>query len=302
MKKEFKSGYIAVVGETNAGKSTFINRFIGEELSIVTPKPQTTRKNVLGIYTDENMQAIFIDTPGLHKRKSSLSDVLNTEAIKNIKDADIVIHLVSLKEKNINQFNLRIIEELKKYNKKAILILNKEDLVNGEEIALKIKEYNKEYEYLAIIPASLKTEKKSRINEIKDIIFKNLNEGPKYFPDDEYTDQDLRTMCAEIIRKKVLKFVREEIPHEIYVEIDEFKERKTTKKEDIIDIHASIYVSKENHKGIVIGKNGALLKQIGTTARLDIEKFLDEKVNLKLLVKVKRNWLEDPNVLKRFKS
>mgnify|MGYP001668209819 CR=1 FL=1 len=302
MKKEFKSGYIAVVGETNAGKSTFINRFIGEELSIVTPKPQTTRKNVLGIYTDENMQAIFIDTPGLHKRKSSLSDVLNTEAIKNIKDADIVIHLVSLKEKNINQFNLRIIEELKKYNKKAILILNKEDLVNGEEIALKIKEYNKEYEYLAIIPVSLKTEKKSRINEIKDIIFKNLNEGPKYFPDDEYTDQDLRTMCAEIIRKKVLKFVREEIPHGIYVEIDEFKERKTTKKEDIIDIHASIYVSKENHKGIVIGKNGALLKQIGTTARLDIEKFLDEKVNLKLLVKVKRNWLEDPNVLKRFKS
>ena len=302
MKKEFKSGYIAVVGETNAGKSTFINRFIGEELSIVTPKPQTTRKNVLGIYTDENMQAIFIDTPGLHKRKSSLSDVLNTEAIKNIKDADIVIHLVSLKEKNINQFNLRIIEELKKYNKKAILILNKEDLVNGDEIALKIKEYNKEYEYLAIIPVSLKTEKKSRINEIKDIIFKNLNEGPKYFPDDEYTDQDLRTMCAEIIRKKVLKFVREEIPHEIYVEIDEFKERKTTKKEDIIDIHASIYVSKENHKGIVIGKNGALLKQIGTTARLDIEKFLDEKVNLKLLVKVKRNWLEDPNVLKRFKS
>lgn len=302
MKKEFKSGYIAVVGETNAGKSTFINRFIGEELSIVTPKPQTTRKNVLGIYTDENMQAIFIDTPGLHKRKSSLSDVLNTEAIKNIKDADIVIHLVSLKEKNINQFNLRIIEELKKYNKKAILILNKEDLVNGEEIALKIKEYNKEYEYLAIIPVSLKTEKKSRINEIKDIIFKNLNEGPKYFPDDEYTDQDLRTMCAEIIRKKVLKFVREEIPHEIYVEIDEFKERKTTKKEDIIDIYASIYVSKENHKGIVIGKNGVLLKQIGTTARLDIEKFLDEKVNLKLLVKVKRNWLEDPNVLKRFKS
>ena len=302
MKKEFKSGYIAVVGETNAGKSTFINRFIGEELSIVTPKPQTTRKNVLGIYTDENMQAIFIDTPGLHKRKSSLSDVLNTEAIKNIKDADIVIHLVSLKEKNINQFNLRIIEELKKYNKKTILILNKEDLVNGEEIALKIKEYNKEYEYLAIIPVSLKTEKKSRINEIKDIIFENLNEGPKYFPDDEYTDQDLRTMCAEIIRKKVLKFVREEIPHGIYVEIDEFKERKTTKKEDIIDIHASIYVSKENHKGIVIGKNGALLKQIGTTARLDIEKFLDEKVNLKLLVKVKRNWLEDPNVLKRFKS
>ena len=302
MKKEFKSGYIAVVGETNAGKSTFINRFIGEELSIVTPKPQTTRKNVLGIYTDENMQAIFIDTPGLHKRKSSLSDVLNTEAIKNIKDADIIIHLVSLKEKNINQFNLRIIEELKKYNKKTILILNKEDLVNGEEIALKIKEYNKEYEYLAIIPVSLKTEKKSRINEIKDIIFENLNEGPKYFPDDEYTDQDLRTMCAEIIRKKVLKFVREEIPHGIYVEIDEFKERKTTKKEDIIDIHASIYVSKENHKGIVIGKNGALLKQIGTTARLDIEKFLDEKVNLKLLVKVKRNWLEDPNVLKRFKS
>ncbi len=302
MEKEFKSGYIAVVGETNAGKSTFINKFIGEELSIVTPKPQTTRKNVLGIYTDKNMQAIFIDTPGLHKRKSSLSDVLNTEAIKNIKDADIVVHLVSLKEKNINQFNLKIIDELKKYNKKAILILNKEDLVNGEDIALKIKEYNKEYEYLAIIPVSLKNDRKSRIDEIKEIIFKNLNKGPKYFPDDEYTDQDVRTMCEEIIRKKVLKFVREEIPHEIYVEIEEFKERKTTKKENIIDIHANIYVSKENHKGIVIGKGGALLKQIGIASRLDIERFLDEKVNLKLLVKVKRNWLEDPNILKRFKS
>lgn len=302
MEKEFKSGYIAVVGETNAGKSTFINKFIGEELSIVTPKPQTTRKNVLGIYTDKNMQAIFIDTPGLHKRKSSLSDVLNTEAIKNIKDADIVVHLVSLKEKNINQFNLKIIDELKKYNKKALLILNKEDLVNGEDIALKIKEYNKEYEYLAIIPVSLKNDRKSRIDEIKEIVFKNLNKGPKYFPDDEYTDQDVRTMCEEIIRKKVLKFVREEIPHEIYVEIEEFKERKTTKKENIIDIHANIYVSKENHKGIVIGKGGALLKQIGIASRLDIERFLDEKVNLKLLVKVKRNWLEDPNILKRFKS
>lgn len=302
MEKEFKSGYIAVVGETNAGKSTFINKFIGEELSIVTPKPQTTRKNVLGIYTDKNMQAIFIDTPGLHKRKSSLSDVLNTEAIKNIKDADIVVHLVSLKEKNINQFNLKIIDELKKYNKKALLILNKEDLVNGEDIALKIKEYSKEYEYLAIIPVSLKNDRKSRIDEIKEIIFKNLNKGPKYFPDDEYTDQDVRTMCEEIIRKKVLKFVREEIPHEIYVEIEEFKERKTTKKENIIDIHANIYVSKENHKGIVIGKGGALLKQIGIASRLDIERFLDEKVNLKLLVKVKRNWLEDPNILKRFKS
>lgn len=302
MEKEFKSGYIAVIGETNAGKSTFINKFIGEELSIVTPKPQTTRKNVLGIYTDKNMQAIFIDTPGLHKRKSSLSDVLNTEAIKNIKDADIVVHLVSLKEKNINQFNLKIIDELKKYNKKALLILNKEDLVNGEDIALKIKEYNKEYEYLAIIPVSLKNDRKSRIDEIKEIIFKNLNKGPKYFPDDEYTDQDVRTMCEEIIRKKVLKFVREEIPHEIYVEIEEFKERKTTKKENIIDIHANIYVSKENHKGIVIGKGGALLKQIGIASRLDIERFLDEKVNLKLLVKVKRNWLEDPNILKRFKS
>lgn len=302
MEKEFKSGYIAVVGETNAGKSTFINKFIGEELSIVTPKPQTTRKNVLGIYTDKNMQAIFIDTPGLHKRKSSLSDVLNTEAIKNIKDADIVVHLVSLKEKNINQFNLKIIDELKKYNKKALLILNKEDLVNGEDIALKIKEYSKEYEYLAIIPVSLKNDRKSRIDEIKEIIFKNLNKGPKYFPDDEYTDQDVRTMCEEIIRKKVLKFVREEIPHEIYVEIEEFKERKTTKKENIIDIHVNIYVSKENHKGIVIGKGGALLKQIGIASRLDIERFLDEKVNLKLLVKVKRNWLEDPNILKRFKS
>lgn len=302
MDKNFKSGFIAVVGETNAGKSTLINKLVGENLSIVTPKPQTTRKNVLGIYTDDAMQAVFIDTPGLHKRKSKLSDVLNIEAMKNIKDADLVLHVVTLKEKNINEFNLKIIEELKKINKKAILILNKEDLVSGETVLSKIAEYSKIYEYKEIIPISAKTYKGARIDLIVDKIKENLPKGPKYFPEDEYTDQDLRTIASEIIRLKVLKFVREEIPHEIYIEILKFKQRKTTKNEDIIDIEANINVAKENHKGIVIGKGGSLLKQIGTTARLDLEKELGQKVNLKLFVRVNKNWLDNPDVLKRFKS
>lgn len=302
MNKNFKSGFIAVVGETNAGKSTLINKLVGENLSIVTPKPQTTRKNVLGIYTDDAMQAIFIDTPGLHKRKSKLSDVLNSEAMKNIKDADIVLHVVTLREKNINEFNLKIIEEFKKINKKAILILNKEDLVSSEVVLSKIAEYSKRYEYKEIIPISAKTHKGARIDLILDKIKENLPKGPKYFPEDEYTDQDLRTIASEIIRLKVLKFVREEIPHEIYIEILKFKQRKTTKKENIIDIEANINVAKENHKGIVIGKGGSLLKQIGTTARLDLEKELGQKVNLKLFVRVNKNWLDNPDVLKRFKS
>lgn len=302
MDKNFKSGFIAVVGETNAGKSTLINKLVGENLSIVTPKPQTTRKNVLGIYTDNEMQAIFIDTPGLHKRKSKLSDVLNSEAMKNIKDADMVLHVVTLREKNINVFNLKIIEELKKINKKAILILNKEDLVSSEVVLTKIEEYSKSFEYKEIIPISAKTCKGARVDLILDKIKENLPKGPKYFPEDEYTDQDLRTIASEIIRLKVLKFVREEIPHEIYIEILKFKQRKTTKKEDIIDIEANINVAKENHKGIVIGKGGSLLKQIGTTARLDLEKELGQKVNLKLFVRVNKNWLDNPDILKRFKS
>lgn len=302
MDNNFKSGFIAVVGETNAGKSTLINKLVGENLSIVTPKPQTTRKNVLGIYTDNEMQAVFIDTPGLHKKKSKLSDVLNSEAMKNIKDADIVLHVVTLREKNINEFNLKIIEELKKANKKAFLILNKEDLVSSEVVLTKIAEYSKKYEYKEIIPISAKTYKGARIDLILEKIKENLPKGPKYFPEDEYTDQDLRTIASEIIRLKVLKFVREEIPHEIYIEILKFKQRKTTKNENIIDIEANINVAKENHKGIVIGKGGSLLKQIGTTARLDLEKELGEKVNLKLFVRVNKNWLDNPDVLKRFKS
>lgn len=300
--EKFKSGFIAVIGETNAGKSTLINSLVGEKLSIVTPKPQTTRKNVFGIYTDKTMQAVFIDTPGLHKRKSKLSDVLNYEAIKNIKDADLVIHVVSLKEKNINEFNLTIINELEKSNKKAILILNKEDLVKNEAILEKIKEYSLKYEYKEIIPISAKSKEGIRINLILEKIKENLPEGPLYFPEDEYTDQDLRTMASEIIRLKILKFVREEIPHEVYVEILNFKQRKTSKKEKIVDIDANINVAKEGHKGIIIGKGGSLLKQIGTTARLDLEKLLDQKVNLKLFVRVNKNWLDNPNILKNFKS
>lgn len=295
----FKSGYIQIVGETNAGKSTIFNRIVGEKVSIVSPKVQTTRKNIRGIYTDENMQAIFIDTPGIHKVESKLSRVMIDSSLETLSDVDIVIYAIAANKKKLSVFDENIIEKITKSKKPIICIITKTDRVKKEIIEEKITMLE-DLGFDNIIATSSYTN--TGIEELKETIYELLPEGPKYYNEEEYTDQTTREMCEEIIRSKALKFLNEEIPHGIYIEIKNFKEGKTKKGEDIVNIEAVIYTRKESHKGIIIGKNGKMLKKIGITARQDLEEFLGCKVNLQTWVKTRKSWTNTDNIISRFKS
>lgn len=295
----FKSGYIQIVGETNAGKSTIFNRIVGEKVSIVSPKVQTTRKNIRGIYTDEKMQAIFIDTPGIHKVESKLSRVMIDSSLETLSDVDIVIYAIAANKKKLSVFDENIIEKITKSKKPIICIITKTDRVKKEIIEEKIAMLE-DLGFENIIATSSYTN--TGIEELKETIYELLPEGPKYYNEDEYTDQTTREMCEEIIRSKALKFLNEEIPHGIYIEIKNFKESKTKKGEDIVNIEAVIYTRKESHKGIIIGKNGKMLKKIGSTARQDLEEFLGCKVNLQTWVKTRKSWTNTDNIISRFKS
>lgn len=295
----FKSGYIQIVGETNAGKSTIFNRILGEKVSIVSPKVQTTRKNIRGIYTDEKMQAIFIDTPGIHKVESKLSRVMIDSSLETLSDVDIVIYAIAANKKKLSVFDENIIEKITKSKKPIICIITKIDRVKKEIIEEKIAMLEN-LGFENIIATSSYTN--TGIEELKETIYELLPEGPKYYNEEEYTDQTTREMCEEIIRSKALKFLNEEIPHGIYIEIKNFKEGKTKNGEDIVNIEAVIYTRKESHKGIIIGKNGKMLKKIGSTARQDLEEFLGCKVNLQTWVKTKKSWTNTDNIISRFKS
>lgn len=295
----FKSGYIQIVGETNAGKSTIFNRIVGEKVSIVSPKVQTTRKNIRGIYTDEKMQAIFIDTPGIHKVESKLSRVMIDSSLETLSDVDIVIYAIAANKKKLSVFDENIIEKITKSKKPIICIITKTDRVKKEIIEEKIAMLE-DLGFENIIATSSYTN--TGIEELKETIYELLPEGPKYYNEEEYTDQTTREMCEEIIRSKALKFLNEEIPHGIYIEIKNFKESKTKKDEDIVNIEAVIYTRKESHKGIIIGKNGKMLKKIGSTARQDLEEFLGCKVNLQTWVKTRKSWTNTDNIISRFKS
>lgn len=295
----FKSGYIQIVGETNAGKSTIFNRIVGEKVSIVSPKVQTTRKNIRGIYTDEKMQAIFIDTPGIHKVESKLSRVMIDSSLETLSDVDIVIYAIAANKKKLSVFDENIIEKITKSKKPIICIITKTDRVKKEIIEEKIAMLE-DLGFENIIATSSYTN--TGIEELKETIYELLPEGPKYYNEDDYTDQTTREMCEEIIRSKALKFLNEEIPHGIYIEIKNFKESKTKKGEDIVNIEAVIYTRKESHKGIIIGKNGKMLKKIGSTARQDLEEFLGCKVNLQTWVKTRKSWTNTDNIISRFKS
>ena len=295
----FKSGYIQIVGETNAGKSTIFNRIVGEKVSIVSPKVQTTRKNIRGIYTDEKMQAIFIDTPGIHKVESKLSRVMIDSSLETLSDVDIVIYAIAANKKKLSVFDENIIEKITKSKKPIICIITKTDRVKKEIIEEKIAMLE-DLGFENIIATSSYTN--TGIDELKETIYELLPEGPKYYNEEEYTDQTTREMCEEIIRSKALKFLNEEIPHGIYIEIKNFKEGKTKKGEDIVNIEAVIYTRKESHKGIIIGKNGKMLKKIGSTARQDLEEFLGCKVNLQTWVKTRKSWTNTDNIISRFKS
>lgn len=295
--EKFKSGFVTVVGKTNVGKSSIINRLVGEKVSAVANKPQTTRTRIRGIINRENSQIVIMDTPGLHKAKSKLGNTMLENAIKSIPDVDVVLYVVDATEKSMDE---KILQKVKESNKKTILIINKIDLVDGKKVADLINAYKEQYNFTAIIPVSVKKDK--NIEDILQEIESNLKEGPAYYDTEEYTDQTLRQIAEETIREKALKFLQDEVPHGIYVEVTKMKTRKTKEMEKIYDVEATIFCLRESHKGIIIGKNGNMLKKIGTYAREDLEKTLYTKVNLKLWVKVKEDWINDMSIVKKFKA
>lgn len=293
----FKSGFVTVIGKTNVGKSSIINRLVGEKVSAVANKSQTTRKNIRAIVNTDNAQIIFIDTPGFHNAKSKLGKEMCEVAIESIPDVDTVIYVVDAKEKNVDE---NLIEKLKETNKKTILIINKIDLVDKKRIAELIEMYKNLYNFTAIIPVSIK--KNENVDAIIDEIISTLDEGEAYYDVDEYTDQTMRELAEETIREKALKLLQDEVPHGIYVEVTKMKLRKTKNKENIYDIDANIYCLRNSHKGIIIGKGGQMLKKIGTYAREDLEKMFDTKVNLSLLVKVKEDWINNQKIVNKIVS
>ena len=298
--EKFKSGFVSIIGRTNVGKSTLINNLVGEKVAITANKNQTTRTAIKAIVNRENSQIIFIDTPGIHKPRTKLGETMNETAWGTIPETDITLFIVEATSSKIGKGDSLILEKLKEKKTKTILLINKIDLIEKEKLLKLIETYSKEYEFQAIIPISATNGENT--DKILDEIEKHLPEGPAYYDIEEYTDQTTRQLVEETIREKALKLLDEEVPHGILVEVEKMKLRETTKGEEIYDIEATIYVLKNSHKGIVIGKNGSMLKRIGTYARQDIERMLQTKANLKIWVKVKENWQDSNSILKRFKS
>lgn len=295
----FKSGFVSMIGRTNVGKSSIINRLVGEKVAAIANKPQTTRTAIRAIVNRENAQIIFIDTPGIHKPKSKLGDVMVETAFGVTKDVDVLIFVVEATSEGIGKGDRLILEKIKESKKKTILVINKIDLADKAHIAELIALYKNEYDFSAVIPVS--TVKNINVEVILDEIESNLKEGPAYYDIEEYTDQTTRQLVEETIREKALKLLNDEVPHGIFVAVEKIKKKKTIEKEPIFNIDATIYCLRDSHKGIIIGKNGAMLKRIGTYAREDLERMLDIKVNLKLWVKVKEDWLNNDSFIKKFK-
>lgn len=295
----FKSGFVSIIGRTNVGKSSIINRLVGEKVAAIANKPQTTRTAIRAIVNRENAQIIFIDTPGIHKPKSKLGNVMVETAFGVAKDVDVVVFVVEATSDEIGKGDRLILEKIKEANKKTILVINKIDLVDKAHIAKLIELYKNEYDFTAVIPISIVKNINTEI--ILDEIERNLKEGPAYYDIEEYTDQTTRQLVEETIREKALKLLQDEVPHGIFVEVDKMKRKKTQEGEPIFHIDATIYCLRDSHKGIIIGKNGTMLKKIGTYAREDLEKMLDIKINLKLWVKVKEDWLNNDSFINKFK-
>ena len=286
--KEFKSGFVAVVGRTNVGKSTLLNALVGQKVSIVSDKPQTTRNNIRLIRTTERSQMVFIDTPGFHKPKSKLGVFMVDAAGSSVKDVDLVLFLVEEDEK-IGRGDAMLLEKLEHVEVPVILVINKIDKVPKEELLGKIALFQS-YGFLTeIVPVSaLRGE---NVDTLVETIEKYLPEGPKYFPEDMVTDRAERFLVQEIIREKVLRLTEQEVPHGVAVEVMSMKERPNG---TLVDVDANIYCERKSHKGILIGKGGAMLKKIGTLARRDMEEMLGCQVNLTLWVKVRDDWRDRP--------
>lgn len=289
----FKSGFVTIIGRPNVGKSTLLNKLAGEKIAITSSKPQTTRNTIRTVVTSSDCQMIFIDTPGIHKPKTKLGEYMVDVAAQSIGEVDAVLFIVEATEEKIGPGDQYIIEQLKNVKAPILLLINKIDTVQKEKILPVINMYKEQVNFETIIPLSAMT------SEGVDIVVKEvkrvLPEGPQYFPEDMLTDQPEKVIVGEIIREKLLNLLEDEIPHGIGVEVISFKERNG---KGIIDINANIYCERDSHKAIVIGKQGSMLKRVGTYAREDVEKFLGTKVFLELWVKVKPDWRNNNNMLK----
>ena len=297
--EEFKSGFVTLIGRTNVGKSTLINLLVGEKVAAIANKVQTTRTAIRGIVNRPNSQIIFTDTPGIHKPRTKLNETMLDTSFTSLKDADLVLFLIEATSDEIGRGDSRILEKIKEDKAKTILIINKIDLVKKEKLLKLIDLYSKEYDFEAVIPISATDSKYKDI--ILDEIEKNLKPGPAYYDKEEYTDQTMRQLAEETIREKALKLLQDEVPHGIYVEVEKMKERNNKNGEEIYDIEATIYCLRNSHKGIIIGKNGEMLKRIGRAARIDMEENFGVKVNLKTWVKVKEDWQDNNSIVNKFK-
>lgn len=292
----FKSGYVSVVGRPNVGKSTLLNAIIGKKISAISSKPQTTRQNITFIHTDDDSQIIFLDTPGIQRPKNKLGEFMLTKSKESIDEADVITYIVDTSKK-IGKAERSIIDILKEYEGKLpiILLINKVDTIKKDELLEIISMYANEGIFNEIIPISAM--KNDGVDIYIETLKKYLKPGPMYYPDDMITDKNERFIVAEIIREKGLRYLNEEVPHGLAISIEKFKKREG---KNIYDIEANIYVERDSHKGILIGKGGSMLKRIGSEAREDAERLLDAKVNLQIWVKVEKNWRERDNLVKRF--
>ncbi|MBR3306538.1 MAG: GTPase Era [Lachnospiraceae bacterium] len=294
--KALHTGFAALAGRPNVGKSTLMNTLIGEKIAITSPRPQTTRNRIRTIYTSERGQIIFVDTPGIHKSRNRLGDYMMQAVNRSVADADVVLWLVEPLEK-VPEAELKIAEKLKELKAPKILVINKTDTVKPPQLLKVIDAYKDLCSFAEIVPVSAL--KGDNTEDLLDCIFRYLPEGPMYFEEDELTDQPMRQLAAELIREKILRLMDKEVPHGVAVLIDRMEYRESGGR-TIVDIDATIVCEKASHKGIIIGKGGSMLKSIGSKARPDMEKMLGEQVNLKLYVKVRENWRDNDLFVSNF--
>ena len=292
MKKDFKSGFVTLIGRPNVGKSTLMNYLIGQKIAITSNKPQTTRNRIQTVLTTEEGQIVFVDTPGIHKAKNKLGEYMVNVAERTLNEVDVVLWLVE-PTTFIGAGEKHIAEQLKKVSTPVILVINKIDSVKKEEILPAIAAYKDIYDFAEIVPVSARNG--NNTEELLKMVMKYLPYGPQFYDEDTVTDQPERQIVAEIIREKALHSLNEEIPHGIAVAIDQMKMRNK-----VMHIDATIICERDSHKGIIIGKQGNMLKKIGSTARFEIERMLECKVNLKLWVKVKKDWRDSEFLMKNF--
>lgn len=292
MTQTLKSGFATLIGRPNVGKSTLMNRLIGQKIAITSKKPQTTRNRIQTVYTSREGQIVFLDTPGIHKSKNKLGEYMVNVAERTISEVDVILWLVEPTD-YIGAGEQHIIRKLKQVKTPVILVVNKIDKVTKEDLIRFIDIYRRELDFAEVVPVSAL--KGQNTEELIRCIFKYLPYGEPFYDEDTITDQPMRQIVAELIREKALRLLSEEIPHGIAVSIESMKYRK-----DLVDIEATIICERDSHKGIIIGKGGAMLKKIGTAARVDIEKLVERKANLQLWVKVKRDWRDSDYLMKNF--